>query len=257
MIATALVIATSVTGAIGVAKPAKTVLGNVEVEFGGRLSPSAIPTDKSAPIVSVLWGKVRTLDIANPPAPGKLRVVGDKGVALHLEGLPRCRLPRSNRLNTSEIRKLCGPSIVGTGRIEGIVVFPGDQPIDFASELIAVKGGPSTLYAYAFFTAPVTAAIAIPIEVKKVRRGKFGTESIASLPKIAGGSGSVTYFKLSLEKGVLRATCAEGQLRGRVTAAFAGGTRASVELSRRCARKITPATAKPAPRPRRGSPSGA
>lgn len=237
-IAATLVAIASVTAAIGVAKPAKTVVGNVEVEFEGGLSPKLLPAGKPAPITSLLWGKVRTLDGSHPPALRKLRVMGDEEVELHLEVRPRCRLPVSGRLTTADIQKLCEPSIVGGGRIEGVVEFPEGESIDFESDLVAVKGGPTTVYAYASFTAPVTASIAIPIEVKKVRRGRFGTESIASLPKIAGGSGSVTYFTLKLEKGVLRATCAEGRLDGRVTAVLAGGTRASVDLSRPCVRKI-------------------
>ncbi|HEU5104608.1 MAG TPA: hypothetical protein VFU11_02080 [Solirubrobacterales bacterium] len=103
--------------------------------------------------------------------------------------------------------------------------------------MVVVKGDASTLYAYAYFSAPVTAEVVIPIEVHKVARGGFGTESIASFPKIAGGSGAVTYFKLSFKRGVLRATCSGRQIHARIAAAFRDGTKASAALASPCTSK--------------------
>jgi hypothetical protein len=236
-----LTMAAFAVGGIGIAKPVKSVDGNVEAEFGGGFSPKALSEEKPAPIASFLWEKVSTRDGFYPPALKKLRVVGDEHVEVDLKSWPVCRLAeRDQRLTTGDVRKQCGPSIVGTGRIKGGVIFVGDKLIGFESDLLVTKGPGSTLYAYADLSVPTPALIVIPIEVKKIHRGRFGTEAVASLPKIAGGSGVVTYFRLGFKKGVLHATCPNRHLSARISAIFGGETKTSVKLTRPCAARTGP-----------------
>ena len=58
----------------------------------------------------------------------------------------------------------------------------------------------TTLYIHAYITKPVPSAVVTTVKIKKIHKGPFGMLSIASIPKIAGGNGSVKNFKLSINK---------------------------------------------------------
>ena len=66
------------------------------------------------------------------------------------------------------------------------------------------------------------------VKIKKVHNGRYGLKSVATIPKIAGGSGSVKSFSLTInKKGVLTAKCPDGKLQANATAIFSDGTKAS------------------------------
>ena len=85
---------------------------------------------------------------------------------------------------------------------------------------------------------PTPAAIVTTVKIKKVHNGRYGLKTVASIPKIAGGSGSVKTFSLKInKKGVLSAKCPDGKLQANGTAIFADGTKASAGIVRTCTGK--------------------
>lgn len=223
------------------AKPEKVIVGNLEVEYDGGFSPKALPKNKLTPISFFLWAKLKTVDGKHPPAIKEFKLEGDKNVVVDVKGVPTCTSGKLQSQTTAAAKKVCGPAIVGSGTTDVEVQFPEQPPIDVKSELLAFnggfKGGVTTLFIHAYLTAPVTAAIVTTVKIKKVKKGRYGTESIASVPKIAGGSGSVTYFKLKFDKGILFAKCPDGRLQAHGTGVFADGTKASATVIRPCTPK--------------------
>jgi hypothetical protein len=224
------------------AKAEKVIVGNLEVEYDGGFSPKALPKKKLTPISFFLWSKLRTLDGTHPPALREFKLKGDKNVKVDVKGVPTCTSGKLQSQTTAGAKKACGlKTIVGSGTTEVEVQFPEQPPIDVKSELLAFnggfKGGVTTLYIHAFLTAPVTAAIVTTVKIKNVRKGRYGTESIATIPKIAGGSGSVTYFKLKFDKGILFGKCPDGRLQAHGTGVFDDGTKASATVIRPCTPK--------------------
>lgn len=70
--------------------------------------------------------------------------------------------------------------------------------------------------------------------------------SVASVPKIAGGSGSATYFSFTIDRSltvhgerhsVLRARCPDGHILAHSLAVFEDGTRAGADVVRTCVPK--------------------
>jgi hypothetical protein len=230
----------AVVGSV-VAKPQNVTVGNLEVEYDGGFSPQALPKNKLTPISFFLWSKIRTVDGKHPPAIKEFKLKGDKNVVVDVKGVPTCTSGRLVSQTTSAARKACPQAIVGSGETDVEVQFPEQPPIPVHSELLAFnggfKGGVTTLYIHAYLTAPVTAAIVTTVKIKKVNKGRYGTESIATIPKIAGGSGSVTYFKLKFDKGILFAKCPDGRLQAHGTGVFADGTKASATVVRPCTPK--------------------
>jgi hypothetical protein len=126
---------------------------------------------------------------------------------------------------TAAAKKACPKSIIGSGKTTVEVALPEQKPIPVDSALTVFnggyKGGATTFYIHAFFTAPVSGAIVTTVKIKRIHRGRYGLKSIATIPTIVGGSGSVKSFSLKIGKryaykgrkvSVLSARCADGKL---------------------------------------------
>jgi hypothetical protein len=242
MLTTALaaLIAVSVAGlATGAEKPVTVEAGNLVFTFNGGFKPKKLPKNKLAPITLTASGKISTKDGKHPPALKEAIVETDKNGTINVKGLPVCKSGQLQSRDTKAAEKACKKSIIGTGQTTVEVQFPEQAPIDVNSKLLVFNGGKSgattTLYIHAYFSAPVTGAIVTTVKIKKVNNGRYGLKSIATIPKIAGGSGSVKTFNLTInKKGVLMAKCPDGKLQAKTTAVFSDGTKASAGIIRTC-----------------------
>jgi hypothetical protein len=219
------VMALVVAGA-AIAAPQKVVGGGIEVEYDGGFSPKKMSRTKPTPISFNVMAKIRSVDPddAHPPALREFLIEGDKHASLHVEGIKACKSGKLQSVTSETARKVCGPSLIGSGKTDVEVKFPEQPPVLAHSELLAfnggTKGGVTTIFIHAFLTAPVTAAVVTTVKVKKIHKGRYGLLSTATVPKIAGGAGSVVFFTLTLNKGIIKATCADGKLQARGTAVF-------------------------------------
>ncbi len=84
------------------------------------------------------------------------------------------------------------------------VEFPESLPFNATGPLVVFnggeKGGVTTLFIQAYVSVPTPTALVTTIKIKKVHQGPYGLESVATIPVIAGGSGSVTNFSLKIGK---------------------------------------------------------
>jgi len=226
-------IAISVAGiATGSSKTVTVEAGNLVFTFGGGITPTKLPKNKLAPITLTASGKISTKDGTHPPALTESIVETDKNGAINVKGIPVCKSGQLQSRDTKAAEKACGKSIIGTGNTTVEVQFPEQKPIDVDSKLLVINGGFSggttTLFIHAYFSAPVTGAIVTTLKIKKVHNGRYGLKTIATIPKIAGGSGSVKTFDLKInKKGVLTAKCPDGKLQAKATGVFSDGTKAS------------------------------
>lgn len=230
-----------VSGLAAAEKPVRVVQGNLETIFNGGFSPKVLSKTKPTPITFSISGQIRTLDGTHPPALKEFVLEGDKHAGISVKGIPVCPQSRLQSRTTEQVRKICGPSLIGTGKTE-VGIKLADQPEIFTkSELLAfnggAKGGVTTLFIHAYITVPTPAAVVTTVKIKKIHKGRYGLLSVASIPKIAGGSGSVKSFSLKLNKGILSATCPDGHLNARGTAVFAEGLHMSGEVVRPCTGK--------------------
>lgn len=244
MLTTALaaLIAVSVAGIATGAKPVTVEAGNLIFTFDGEFVPSKLPKKKLAPIKLTASGKISTKDGTHPPALKETIVETDKNGAINVKGLPKCKSGQLQSRDTKAAEKACKKALIGAGQTTVEVQFPEQKPIDVKSKLLVInggfKGGTTTLYIHAYFSAPVTGAIVTTLKIKKIKKGRYGLLTKATIPKIAGGSGSVKSFNLAITKrGVLSAKCPDGKLQANATAIFADGTKASAPIVRTCTGK--------------------
>jgi hypothetical protein len=235
-------IALTVAGIATAEKPVKVRAGNLELTFNGGFSPKTLSKTKLTPISLNISGKLKTVDGTHPPALNEFIVETDKNGAVEVKGLPVCTASKLQSQDTKHAEAICKSAIIGTGQAKAEIAFPEQAPIPATSKIIAFnggfKGGVTTLFIHAYLTVPTPAAIVTTVKVTKIHAGRYGLKSVASIPKIAGGSGSVTDFNLTInKKGVLLAKCPDGKLQARGEAKFSDGTVAKAEVLRTCTGK--------------------
>ena len=243
-VAAALIAAVLVVAGVAVAAPwQKVIVGDLEVQYNGGFSPKVISKKKPTPITFNVAAKIASLnpDEKHPPALRQFLIEGDKHGSISVKGIPICTSGKLQSRTSKAAREVCGPALIGSGKTDVEVQFPEQPPILAHSELLAfnggLRGGVTTIFVHAYLTAPVVAAVVTKVKVRKIHKGRYGLESIADVPKIAGGSGSVVFFTLTLKKGIISATCPDGHLNARGTAVFADGTRAKGIVVRPCTGK--------------------
>jgi hypothetical protein len=225
-------------------------VGNLVLELNGGFSPTALPKNKLAPISLSVSGKINTADGTHPPALKEVIVETDKNGTINAKGLPVCTSGKLQAQDTAHAEKACPTAIVGKGTTDVEVEFPEQKPFIAHSKLLAfnggVKGGTTTIFIHAFLTSPVSAAVVTTVKVSKVHNGRFGTKSVATIPKIAGGSGSVKAFSLTFNRkftykgkkqSYLLAKCPDGHLNAHATSIFADGTKLVGDFVRACTPK--------------------
>jgi hypothetical protein len=235
-------IALTVAGIATAEKPVKVRAGNLDLTFNGGFTPKKLSKTKLTPIKLNVEADIATVDGTHPPALKEFNVQTDKNGAINVKGLPKCTSQKLQSQDTKHAEAICKSAIIGSGQATAEIAFPEQKPIPATSKIIAFnggfKGGVTTLFVHAYLTVPTPAAIVTTVKVKKIHAGRYGLEAKSSIPKIAGGSGSVTHFDLLIDKkGVLSAKCPDGKLQAHGTAVFTDGTRASAEVIRTCTGK--------------------
>jgi hypothetical protein len=255
-----LTLTTAVVAAIGLTvagiasaageKPVTVRSGNLELTVNGGFSPKVLPKNKLAPISLFTSGKLRTLDGSHPPALKEFVVETDKNGSVNVTGFPTCTSGKLQSQDTAHAEAICKKAIIGTGTTSVEIAFPESKVVPVSSKLLVFnggkKGGVTTFFIHAYITVPVPAAIVTTVKIKKIHHGRYGYLATASVPKIAGGSGSVTSFSLTINKrytykgkkmSILSAKCPDGKLQANGTAVFSDGTRASAGIVRTCTGK--------------------
>lgn len=239
-----------VAAGIAVAKtypPTIVQAGDLKITLNGGFTPTVLPKKgKPAPITLNFSGKIDTTDGTHPPALKEVIADTDKNGSIDVKGLPVCTSGKLQATDTSAAEKACGKAIIGKGTTDVEVEFPEQAPFVAKSKLLAInggaKGGKTTLFIHAYLSSPVSAAVVTTLKISKVHHGRYGTETIATIPKIAGGYGSVRSFSLTLDKGYkgqryLFAKCPDGHLQAKATAVFSDGKQLTGDFVRSCTPK--------------------
>jgi hypothetical protein len=245
--ALAAAVAVVVAGIATADKPTIVQVGNLRLTLNGSFSPKALPKKgKGAPITLNVSGKIETTDGTHPPALKEVVVETDKNGMIDLKGLPTCSASKLQATTTEAAKKACEKAIIGKGITDVEVAFPEQKPFVANSELLAfnggVKGGKTTILIHAFLTSPVSAAVITTVTISKIHNGRYGTKSVALVPKIAGGSGSVTNFSLTFNRAFkntpyLFAKCTDGKLEAKATSVFSDGRKLVGTFVRACTPK--------------------
>ena len=207
--------------------------GNLEIAIEGSVSPTKLSRTTPQPITLNLSGKAATTDGAHVPPLRELFVEFDKNGHLNTKGLPTCSVGKLQSTLTAQAKAACGPALIGTGRVTAEIAFPEQPPFSAGGPLLIFNGSSGAkqmliFHVYAKVPAPTTFVFTAAIGKGK---GPYGTSAKVKVPSITSGQGSVTSFKVKINKtftykgkkqSVLTATCKTGTLKARGEFLFQG-----------------------------------
>jgi hypothetical protein len=188
--------------------------------FVGGVRPKRLPKSEYVPAIANVFGKVSTSDGTLPPALREAVVDIDKDVKVNAKGYPVCKVGGLDIRDPNVAKKACRNTILGEGKAEFEIAFPEQGPIEVSSPVTIFnggeKGGKVTLLIHA--TIPVPAPTEIVATITITRKGR-GIHTVAKIPVISGGSGSLLGFNFKLGKtysykgkkvGYFEAKCPDG-----------------------------------------------
>lgn len=212
--------------------------GNICVADDGGISPNRLPRHGKAPVTARLNAEISTRDGSHPPAFESMDLKVEKNISIDPVGLPTCRAGQLQATSSAAAKQACGEAIVGSGKAEVEVAFPEQPPFRSTGPLVLFNGGQkgptTTLFLHAYVNVPAPTAIVTKATVTRIHEGRFGLRIQATVPKIAGGSGSVTEFELKVgrrftykgrKKSFLTASCPNGVWLAKGEASFVDGTK--------------------------------
>lgn len=226
-------------------------LGNLFLADNGGITPSALPRHGSAPISARLEAEIGTTDGSHPPALRHIDLDIDRTIGIDATGLPTCKLIRVEATSSAAAKRACPDAIIGSGWAKVEVAFPEQAPFSSTGPVVLFNGGvrgkTTLVLLHAYVDVPAPTAIVVPAQIVHIDKGRFGLEILATIPRIAGGAGSVTAFRLDVgrrftvagkRRSLLTAGCPSGSYRTEGEAEFADGTVLSVD-------HVFPCTPKP------------
>jgi hypothetical protein len=226
-------------------------VGGVRTTFSASIKPRALPESKRVPISARLLSRVRAQDGGHIPAIRQAKIGIDRSLTVDARGVPACGPGQLEGQTTEGVEEACSAAIVGRGSAQLELTLDGGAPVSAESRLLAINGGvagpTTTLFVHAYLSTPVTQAIVVPIALTRLARGGYGMRAQATIPKIAGGAGSVARFDLTMRRqvatvaggrhGYLLARCADGNLVFEPEVEFEGGDSARGVLAQGCGRR--------------------
>jgi hypothetical protein len=215
----------------------------VRVSVGGKIAPTKLPRNGSAPVAVSVSGHITPTEPGELPKLRKIAIAINSHGKIESRGVPVCRLGHISPSTTSEAMAACGPSLIGEGHFSANVKIPEQSPFPSTGKVLAFNGkygGKPAIFAHIYGTEPVPTSYVLAFVVEPAK-GTYGTILEASLPRVTGEWGYVTGVSLQLDRSYLSAGCpAPAGFTGvsfplmRTSFGFAGGLTLTSTLNRSC-----------------------
>jgi hypothetical protein len=210
--------------------------GNLVVHAKVAFSPKALPKNEMAPVTLHARGSVETADGSHVPAVQSVHMQTDQNLRIDTSGLPSCTVGKLEAALPAEAMRACGAALIGKGIASAEVEFPESAPFSAKGPLLGFNGpkvgGDMVLLFYVHVAVPAPTVLVDVVTVAK-GSGKYGYTITQEIPKLAGGSGSLTGFEVSIgrrwtfkrrQHSFLSAECPNGRFTNQFEAAFADGS---------------------------------
>jgi hypothetical protein len=221
--------------------------GDLIIRGDGGFSPTRLPRDHNAPISLHGGGKITTVSGELPPVLKTIDIKYDRHGSVETTGLPVCTQGKLQSTTVAQARRACGGAIVGKGHGTAVIKFPEQAPIP-ASSPITIFNGPKvhgnySVLAHAYLTQPIVTTFIVPVVIERIHQGVYGYETVATIPKIAGGSGVPISGFLKVGKkwtykgrkhSYVNARCQTGRLQAFAKFTFKDGTALAGSIFKPC-----------------------
>lgn len=213
--------------------PAEIEPPNLHTTLTAVPSPPPTTSEGRIPVSLRLANSVWTDDGSHPPAATEVQFKLDRHLRFDLSGVPRCPWAPI-QMHPAFDWDSCKPAMIGSGRIKWEVAFPEEEAFRTGGEAAVYRGIRNKLLIRTYLPAPVSGAVVIPVALGPVSGSIYGLSATAAIPRLASGSGSLTYLGLRFRKGLFSAACPKGRLQSQVVDTFTDGTRAAGGLIINC-----------------------
>ncbi|HEX5929431.1 MAG TPA: hypothetical protein VFY48_08560 [Solirubrobacterales bacterium] len=238
---TAGLVLAAIVAASALAEPKTFRVGNLVLRDNGAISPTKLPRHRQVPIGARIKARIWTSDGSHPPALERVTPEFDRTIQVNAEGLPVCRRSQLTARSTAAAKRACADAIVGSGEGEVTVAFPEQAPFAATGPIALFNGGvegrTTLLLIHTYVNVPAPTAVVVPVKMTRIDRGHYGIHVDAQIPRIAGGAGSVTEFRISIDRrfthrgqrqSYLTASCPTGRYYAAGVARFADGTKIEI-----------------------------
>jgi hypothetical protein len=221
-------------------------VGNLIIHAEGVIQPRALPRHQLAPISVHIRGSVASVDGSHVPAVKTIHLQVDRHFRFDSTGLQSCTVTKLEADAPDQALHACPGALIGKGSASAEVEFAESSPFSASGELLAFNGPTVGGYAeqldYLYVNVPAPTAVVVVGKVAK-GSGPYGYEISVTVPKIAGGAGSLTGFDLTLgrkwtyrghQHSFLSAECPSGSFNNQVEAVFGDGTKLNGTVSNSC-----------------------
>jgi hypothetical protein len=210
-------------------------------------SPVVLPRRELTPIAVNFRADIHESDGSHPPPLKEVVIDLDRGFAVEAVRLRACGKSQLEMRDVKAARTFCRESIVGTGVAHVEVESPGLPPRRVRLPLTLFNGGVRwgvvTLLIHSAVVGLEPDPIVAAVKLRKVNKGHFGSEAIATIPKIANGDGSVLDFNFTIKRRLVSkgteqhyavARCLRGELNIATTFVFHDGTKLTGQIFPPC-----------------------
>jgi hypothetical protein len=223
------------------------------IKFGGGFAPHRLPRDRDVPVTVRLNTEIKTSDGSAPPRLRQISFGVNRYGRITTTGLPTCAASELESTSSATALARCQDALVGRGGFGASLELHGGEPALVHGRMLAFNSrehGRQTVLLHVHASKPADVTIVLAFTVRHPKRGKFGTELSATIPKLASDLGYVTDVSLVFERryrfrghnySFLSARCAApsgfpGAIFSftRGTFSFAGGKQIVTTLTRTC-----------------------
>jgi hypothetical protein len=247
--ATAALSCVSATAILAANRAFNVRVGNLVLQGEATFLPKALPKNKTAPISFHGTASVSTVNGTHVPPAQTVHLQVDKHFKIESTGLSSCTPGKIEATTPSQAKKACGKALIGEGSATAQVEFPESLPFSAKGPILGfngpkVGGYPEMLY-YVYVSVPAPTALVVVAKLSK-DTGQFGYRISVAVPEIAGGSGSLTSFDLTINRkwtdqgqqhSYLNAECPDGHFLNQFEVALGGGTNLSGSIVNSCQSK--------------------
>lgn len=178
--------------------------GNAQA-VGALLKPKKLYKNKFTPAALEVTTRLSNATRAgNVPVPTTNVVIDfDKNTKVFSKGYPTCQASKLQNVSTEVARRECKKAIIGTGHAEALLPV-GANVFNVKQEVTAFngvpKGGKPVILLHTYGTDPIQTALVLTGVVSNYNKQGYGPRLDVEVPLIAGGTGALTYFNVTVDK---------------------------------------------------------
>jgi hypothetical protein len=165
--------------AVGFAGAEQSGSPGVRVSLDGSFSPKRLQRDHFSPVSISLRGAVQGAEGQLPPPIGRIDIDFGSNAILKTTGLATCRRGDLVARDLRHAMDVCGPALVGKGRVVAYLEFPDGEPHKVKAHLLAFNGRSKEPDAVVWgFVSPyepaIPASFVLPFYLQGIASGEFG-----------------------------------------------------------------------------------